>query len=112
MPTVRSPSSFAARKMRMAISLRLAASSFWIFFGFVITGAKQSSRETSHFHTSGPRCRRSFFNAAGKQNLSRAEGLSENRWHCVGAHRTRRHGLQSLQLYFDLAPFLRLALGG
>jgi hypothetical protein len=28
--TVRSPSSFAARKMRMAISLRLAASNFWI----------------------------------------------------------------------------------
>src|SRR5712664_3851857 len=38
MPTVRSPSSFAARKMRMAISLRLAASSFWMFLVFVIKG--------------------------------------------------------------------------
>src|SRR6266478_9574415 len=73
MPTVRSPSSFAARKMRMAISLRLAASNFWMFFGFVIAGANHSSRETLYFHTSGPPLRRSFFNVGGKQNLSRAE---------------------------------------
>src|SRR2546426_5115514 len=40
MAMVRSPSSFAARKMRMAISLRLAASSFWIGLIFFITLAE------------------------------------------------------------------------
>src|SRR6267143_325401 len=40
MATVRSPSSFAARKMRMAISLRLAASSFWIGLVLFMTVAK------------------------------------------------------------------------
>jgi hypothetical protein len=60
----------------MAISLRLAASSFWMFFVFVITGANECSRETLHFHTSGPRCRRDFFNAEGKQNsLKVGDGL-------------------------------------
>jgi hypothetical protein len=38
--TVRSPSSFAARKMRMAISLRFAASSFRIDLVFFITVTK------------------------------------------------------------------------
>jgi len=40
-----------------------------MFFVFVITGPNECSRETLHFHTSGPRCRRDFFNAKGKQNL-------------------------------------------
>jgi hypothetical protein len=53
----------------MAISLRLAAISFWMFFVFVITGANECSRETLHFHTSGPRCRRDFLNTQGEQNL-------------------------------------------
>src|SRR5215472_4449957 len=38
MATVRKPSSLAARKMRMAISLRLAASSLRIGFSFLFTG--------------------------------------------------------------------------
>src|SRR5437870_13349974 len=40
MATVRKPSSLAARKMRMAISLRLAASSLRIGFTFLILGRR------------------------------------------------------------------------
>src|SRR5215472_13285953 len=40
MATVRKPSSLAARKMRMAISLRLAASSLRIGFTFLIMGRR------------------------------------------------------------------------
>src|SRR5216684_6071078 len=108
MPTVRSPSSFAARKMRMAISLRLAASNFWMFFGFVIAGANHSSRETLYFHTSGPPRRRSFFSKIYRGQKIPSEGSR----HSLGAHRPRRRGFQSLQLRFDLAPLFRFAFGG
>src|SRR5712664_3820400 len=112
MPTVRSPSSFAARKMRMAISLRLAASNFWMFFGFVIAGANHSSRETLYFHKSGPLRRRSFFNV-GANKIYRGQKIpSEGSRHSLGAHRPRRRGFQSLQLRFDLAPLFRFAFGG
>src|ERR1700746_2148564 len=111
MPTVRSPSSFAARKMRMAISLRLAASSCWMIFGFAITGSEIQPRETLHFHTSGPRYRRSFFNAESERNLLRGFNLKRG-WHGFGANRLGRFGFQLLQLGFDLAPLLRIALDG
>src|SRR5437588_11825760 len=48
LPILRRPSSLAARKMRMAISLRLAASNFWMGLSFVITGRVMRSEE----HTS------------------------------------------------------------
>src|SRR6266436_7804787 len=112
MPTVRKPSSLAARNMRMAISLRLAANNFWIFFVFVITGANECSRETLYFHTSGPRCRRDFFNTQGKENLLRIGDRLESGGQRLGAHRLWRLRLQLLQLSLDFAPFLRLALGG
>src|SRR5438270_13926836 len=44
MATVRKPSSFAARKMRMAISLRLAASSLRIGFSFFIAGRRDITK--------------------------------------------------------------------
>src|SRR6266699_490960 len=48
MATVRRLSSLAARKMRMAISLRLAASSLRIGFAFFISEAVIASREILH----------------------------------------------------------------
>src|SRR5258708_30974295 len=112
MPTVRRPSSFAARNTRMAISLRLAANNFWMFFVFVITGANECSRETLHFHTSGPRCRRDFFNTRGKENLLRIGDRLEAGGQRLCAHRLSRLRLQLLQLSLDFAPFLLLPLGG
>src|SRR5438105_15962215 len=44
MATVRKPSSLAARKMRMAISLRLAASSLRIGFSFFIAGRRDIAK--------------------------------------------------------------------
>src|SRR6059058_4955093 len=46
MATVRKPSSLAARKMRMAISLRFAASSLWIGFTFFITQAPSPTQNS------------------------------------------------------------------
>src|SRR5258708_32996314 len=51
MATVRRPSSLAARKMRMAISLRLAASSLRIGLAFFISEAVIASREILHCFT-------------------------------------------------------------
>src|SRR5260221_12496665 len=48
MATVRRASSLAARKMRMAISLRLAASSLRIGLAFFISEAVIASREILH----------------------------------------------------------------
>src|SRR5258708_40167421 len=48
MATVRNPSSLAARKMRMAISLRLAARSLRIGLVFFISEATNASREILH----------------------------------------------------------------
>src|SRR5260370_14347398 len=60
MPTVRKPSSFAARKMRMAISLRLAASSLRIGLVFFIPEAIVASQEILHCFTVTTRLRCSF----------------------------------------------------
>src|SRR5229473_6351119 len=112
MPTVRSPSSFAARKMRIAISLRLAASSFWMFFGFVITGANPRSREILHFHTKrGVVTQEIFSRWKGQENLSRAEIPSEGGRYRLSAD-WRRRGFQLPQLCLDLVPLFRLPLGG
>src|SRR5271154_6359234 len=53
MPTVRSPSSVAARKMRIAISLRLAARSFWI--GLVAFISERSKSDVESDIVSRPR---------------------------------------------------------
>src|SRR5260370_16198169 len=61
MATVRRPSSFAARKMRMAISLRLAASSLRIVLVFFISEAVIVSREILHCFTAPKRLGCSLF---------------------------------------------------
>src|SRR5712664_23927 len=60
MATVRKPSSLAARKMRMAISLRLAASSLRIGLLFLISEAVNASRQILHCRTEQPRHSWSF----------------------------------------------------
>src|SRR6266850_440680 len=80
MATVRSPSSFAARKIRMAISLRLAASSFWIGLVFFITVVSEL------------RC--------GSRGFLRR---IRHDWHC-------RRRFQLLQLDLDFRPGLAVAL--
>src|SRR5229473_1917606 len=61
MATVRKPSSLAARKMRMAISLRLAASSLRIGLVIFISGAINASREILHCFMVTTRLSCSFF---------------------------------------------------
>src|SRR5229473_489875 len=61
MATVRKPSSLAARKMRMAISLRLAASSLRIGLVFFISEAIKVSREILHCFMQRTRPGRSSF---------------------------------------------------
>src|SRR2546430_6979901 len=61
MATVRKPSSLAARKMRMAISLRLAARSFRIGLVFFISEAIKASREILHCFMQTTRLSCSFF---------------------------------------------------
>src|SRR5260370_27137856 len=62
MATVRKPSSLAARKMRMAISLRLAASSLRIGLVFLISEAIDASCEILHCFILATRPRCSFSN--------------------------------------------------
>src|SRR6266404_2076526 len=61
MATVRKPSSLAARKMRMAISLRLAASSLRIGLVFFISAAIKASREILHCFMQRTRLGYDFF---------------------------------------------------
>src|SRR5256885_16974504 len=61
MATVRKPSSLAARKMRMAISLRLAARRFRIGLVFFISEAIKESREILHCFMQTTRLSCSFF---------------------------------------------------
>src|SRR6267143_4430708 len=61
MATVRKPSSLAARKMRIAISLRLAASSLRIGLVFFISEAINASREILHCFMVTRRLGCSFF---------------------------------------------------
>src|SRR5277367_5167702 len=67
MPTVRRPSSFAARKIRMAISLRLAASSFRIGLFFFIPEPTSRLRETQDCFTQMRRGWSTFFDTRDKQ---------------------------------------------
>src|SRR5258708_21631727 len=62
MATLRKPSSLAARKMRMAISLRLAASSLRIGLVFFISEAIDASCEILHCFILATRPRCSFSN--------------------------------------------------
>src|SRR6266850_4615916 len=61
MATVRKPSSLAARNIRMAISLRLAASSLRIGFVFFISEAINGSGEILHCFMVTTRLISSFF---------------------------------------------------
>src|ERR1700724_1208422 len=97
MPTVRRPSSLAARKMRMAISLRLAASNFFMTFIFTFTGTAQTLRETPYFDTSAAHNRSSFSNAENEGNLC---GQSVGGGRRLGSFRFRREILQLLQIGF------------
>src|ERR1700682_6621747 len=63
MATVRKPSSLAARKMRIAISLRLAASSLRIGLVFIISEAINASREILHCFMATRRLSCSFFDS-------------------------------------------------
>src|SRR6266446_190938 len=73
MATVRRPSSLAARKMRIAISLRLAASSLWIGLVFFISGAINASREILHCFMEAARPSCSLFDLKNRLFLC-AEG--------------------------------------
>src|SRR5260221_6066459 len=113
MPTVRSPSSFAARNMRMAISLRLAASSFWMFFGFIITGAKSRlARNFTFLHERAAMPQEFFQCGAQRKFIENGRFRSEGSRQSLSAHRLRRRRLQLLQLRFDFAPFFGLAFSG
>src|SRR5882762_2251606 len=61
MATVRKPSSLAARNIRMAISLRLAASSLRIGLVFFISESLNGSREILHCFMVTMRLGSSFF---------------------------------------------------
>src|SRR6266853_1488292 len=61
MATVRKPSSLAARNIRMAISLRLAASSLRIGLVFFISAAIKASREILHCFMQRTRLGYDFF---------------------------------------------------
>src|SRR5260370_11076759 len=61
MATVRKPSSLAARNIRMAISLRLAASSLRIGLVFFISESINGSREILHCFMVTTRLSSSFF---------------------------------------------------
>src|SRR5260370_40039637 len=113
MPTVRSPSSFAARNMRMAISLRLAASSFCMFFGFVITGAKSRVARNFTFLHERAAMPQEFFQCGGQRKFIENGRLrSEGSRQSLRAHWLRRCGFQLPQLRFDFAPFFGLAFSG
>jgi hypothetical protein len=58
----------AARKMRMAISLRLAARSFWIGLFFVIPGAIRALRGLEIVSCLRWQCSTVYFDSAEKQN--------------------------------------------
>src|SRR6266850_2843869 len=122
MATVRSPSSFAARKIRMAISLRLAASNFWIGLVFFITVAKMccakfyivsqtrrgadavfSMNGTSYFHELS---RERDWRLRASE-LTYGDRGFPRRVH-AGGHRRRR--FQLLQLDLDFPPGLGVAL--
>src|SRR6266852_6529 len=79
MATVRKPSSLAARKMRIAISLRLAARSLRIGLAFFISEANNVSCEILHCFMVAARLSCSFLNSENKLFL----------WH--GKSRLRRH---------------------
>src|SRR5580698_2712727 len=68
MATVRIPNSVAARKMRMAISLRLAARSFWIGLFFVIPGAIRALRGLEIVSCLRWQCSTVYFDSVEKQN--------------------------------------------
>jgi len=109
---VRSPELIRGAKDANAISLRLAASIF-VCFRLRHHGRENQGREKLYiFTTSGPRCRRSFFQCGGKENLSnngrfRSEGSRQS-----SALTGRGVWIQLLQLRFDFAPFFGLAFSG
>src|SRR5258708_14097886 len=111
MPTVRSPSSFAARNMRMAISLRLAASSFCMFFGFIITDAKSRLARNLTFLHERAAMPQEVFQCGGQRKfiengIFRSEGTRQS----LSAHRLRRFGFQLLHLRHNPPPLFRVSL--
>src|SRR6267154_2562303 len=85
MATVRNPNSLAARKMRMAISLRLAARSFRIGLVFFISEAINGSREILHCFMATTRLSSSVFNSENQLFLcfekgEAAQGSSHDLW--------------------------------
>src|ERR1700740_1458011 len=116
MPTVRSPNSLAARKIRMAISLRLAASSFWMFLVFVIKahhGHEIETHDKLYIFTRAAAMPQEFFKCGEATNVfGRRRFSSECSRDSLRAHRLRGRGLPLLHLSHDFAPLFRLALGG
>src|SRR5580704_17377045 len=79
MPTVRKPSSFAARKMRMAISLRLAASNFRMGLFFFIPEPARSLREILYCFMRSRGDWSTFFDSQDRQFECTERDASEGR---------------------------------
>src|SRR6266550_3653862 len=122
MATVRKPSSLAARNIRMAISLRLAASSLRIGLVFFISESLNASREILHCFMVTMRLSSSFFdleNCLFCAPREDARGMHAALWTgwflghgplrgICGVRRDHRRS-QLLQLGLDLRPGLGVA---
>src|SRR5260221_11985464 len=99
--------------MRMAISLRLAASSFCMFFGFVITGAKSRVARNFTFLHERAAMPQEFFQCGGQRKFIENGRLrSEGSRQSLRPHWLRRCGLQLPRVPLDFAPFFGLEFRG
>src|SRR5579864_8175332 len=115
MRTVRKPSSLAARKMRMAISLRLAASSFCMTFVFTIRERPRRYAKPAILTRATRAVATVFETPRLKGGYAGSGSATRGSVQCrcsLGALRLGGEILQFLKVGFDLNPLLVFALGG